>query len=482
VLYSRSNIQFKNTAGQPISLRFTSRSKQHLDPVEVSIKDLDIQGLSVELACDPELCISFKHGNLPGQDWSTELLVRELLSDRKHVHHDTTTTLVLIVSHDVLKNKADEVDDYLIEIVSGIRIVNALPYHVEVKCNETQGAKSHSLSPKIIRLNPGRCTLVPMIRVGSVFALRVIGKPRAGSPEEEDEVSSVFKRKFSRPVDWVEWSSSIDLRDVFHVNASNVNEETIDIPCKFFPNLKVKLRKIRDPSKDESFAKRYTSTPTIEIYTDIWIQNNSGIHLAYRLKSRSLGAVEVVNDSFCGYNAISSRVSGCEKSGGGSVSGMSGGGQKGSPNSGPILGLVAMSSIQLKCELSQESDEGQMISLQDFSNVSIQLPNLSQESKHKWSPKVRLSDTTFKSYELPFGNLYFGLSLQPGFGVFHRTKILVITPRYVIQNLSSLLVNIFPVRIWKRYRISSTGAESECKFLWFCGCFPHSTPPPLLLL
>jgi hypothetical protein len=432
--------------------------------VEVSIKDLDIQGLSVELACDPELCISFKHEYPPGQDWSTEILVRELLSDRKHLHHDTSTTLVLIVSRDVLKNKADEVDDYLIEIVSGIRILNALPYHVEVKCNETNGAKSHSLSPRIIRLNPGRCTLVPMIRVGSVFALRVIGKPKALTEEDD---GSVLKRKHLRPVPWVEWSSSIDLKDVFHSNASNVTEETIDIPCKFFPNLKVKLRKIRDPSKDESFAKRYTSTPTVEIYTDIWIQNNSGIHLAYRLKSRSLGTVEVVNDSFCGYNAISSRVSGCGMSVG---SGGGGGGgatcsNKGAPNSGPILGLVAMSSIQLKCELSQESDEGQMICLQDFNNVSIQLPNLSQESKHKWSPKVKLSETTFKSYELPFGNLYFGLSLQPGFGVFHRTKILVITPRYVIQNLSSLFVNIFPVRIWKRYRVSSSGAESECKFV-----------------
>lgn len=434
MLYARSNIQFKNTAGQSISLKFFSKS-HIVDPVELSIKDLDVQTLSIQLACVADLCIAFKHGS--SKDWSSDYLLRDILYDRQHVHHETSTTLVLIVGHEILKNKMEQVDDFIVEIVSGIRIVNSLPYHIEVKCNEMSGAKSHSLSPKLIRLQPGRCALIPMIRAGSTFSLRLLGKQRINTDEDDN----IIQRKNSRPIEWIEWSNAVELRDVLNGNGSNVTEETVEVPCKFFPKLKVKLRKIRDPSKDESFVKRYTSTPTIEIYTDIWIQNNSGLRLTYRLKSRSTGEVALVNDNYCGYSSLSS-----------------------TSTSGPILGLVMLTSLQLKIEMSQRTDD-HLVCLQDFSNVSVEMPNLSQQSKNQWSAKLRISDTSFTSFELLLGNIYFGLSLQPGIGVFHRTKILVITPRYVIQNLTTSLINVFPVRIWKRYRISSTGAESECESL-----------------
>jgi hypothetical protein len=456
ILYSRSNIQFKNSAGQPVSLKFTSKSRPMVS-MELSIRDLDVQGLSVELACVPDLWLSYKHESI--SEWSSEIAFHELLQERKQMfHQETTTTLVLIVGHELLRNKTDEVDDFLIEIVSGIRIVNALPYHLEVKCNESLASKSHSLAPKLIRLSPGKCTLMPMIRAGSTLYIRIVGKQRARADADVDDTASVRKHP-RRGVDWIDWSPPIDLTESFQgfgnkCCGTNVDDETVEVPCKFLSKLKVKLRKVRDPSKEESFAKRYTSTPTIEIYTDFWIQNNSGIRLSYRMKSRTTGEVEVVNDNYCGYSAISSTLS--------TINGKS-------PVSGPILGLIAMSSIQLKCELRQEVEDERMISLQDFNNVTVQLPNLAQQSKEQWSPKVKLSQTTFKSYELLFGNLYLGLSLQPGFGVFHRTNILVITPRYVIQNLTSCLINVFPVRIWKRYRVSSTGIETDCK--------SHSVPP-----
>jgi hypothetical protein len=380
------------------------------------------------------LKISFKHDT--SKEWSNEILIQQLLRDRKHIYDETATSLILYVDHESLRNKVEIANDYLIEIVSGIRIVNALPYRIEVKCNESIGAKRHSLTEKIkIRLNSGRCALLPMIRSGSTFNLRIVGK-----------YQKILKDAGSRVLaaGGAEWSPSIDIQDVFQTSSVNVTEAPLKMPCPFFPQLKVKLRKIRDPSKDESFATRYTSTPTIEILTDFWIQNNSGIRLHYRMKSKLTGESEELNDDFCGPNPMASST------------------LSSSLTYGPIMGLLSMSSIQFRCDLHPGQIQDRLVSFQEFDPIQIQLPNLSQQSKNKWSAKVKILSATFRDYELSFGNLYFGLSLQTGVGVFQRTKILVITPRYLIQNLTSSVINIFPVRIWKRYRISSTGAETEC--------------------
>lgn len=393
--------------------------------------------------------VSFKHDEL--KDWPYDILLSELLMDRKRNYHESITSLILHVVHERLRNNTDYVDDYLIEIISGIRIVNALPYKLEIKCNESMNAKTNSLSKVNLKLQPGKCALLPMIKVQSKFQIRIIEKKKSfidSDGEVEEPISSPKSKSIRSHTKLAIWSDLIDLKDVFHSGQMNITEEEIKLPCEFHPNLKVKLRKIRDSSIGESFAPRYTSTPTIEIYTDFWIQNNSGIRLSYRMKSRSSGEVEEISDNECSLNSFPPLY--------GTIT----------STNGPVLGLIGMTSFQLKCSKTQEIDE-QMISLQDFEKVNIQVPNLGQQSKNKWSSKVKITSASFSSFELLFGNLYFGLSLHPGIGVFQRTKILVITPRYLIQNLTSHFINVFPVRIWKRFRVASTGAETECKLIFY---------------
>lgn len=453
-LRARSNIQFKNLSGGDFKIRATAKSQEFSMPLEIDMLDLQSRGLPIYMITDRKLSISVFNEKF--QMWSDEVLLLDLIDSNVKRHQIGCN--IFFFGKERIEDPVDKrfIFDYTIEIVSGLKLVNSLPYRIEVQYLEKISRRPEngelaivkSAPSRPIALNAGQETLLPIglqIHMASTISIRIVGQRSKKSPR------TTAKTK---------WSGPIQLNDIFKGGVSNVTDEDMTVPCTFTRSLQttVRVRKIRDPSKEDVNSK-YSSTPTVEVYTDLWIQNNSGVPLWYKVKRKS-GESELLGDFDAGPNdfAIRSkkvferlRKIGSEAMGNDRV--------RETPVSGPIMGLIDVKTIRFKCD-TRSNPVGDVVSLQGFGNITTYLPNISDTADTAWSPKVNLS-SQFSDKEVVCDKVWLGISLTPAVGVFSKTMVLVITPRYIVQNMTSLGIEVFPVQLLKRMRRSATEKEHQ---------------------
>ena len=452
-LRARSNIQFKNLTGGAYRIRAMSQGTAQ--PLEMELPDLESRCLPINMINEPRLRVSVF--NSKTRMWSNDVPLLELINS--NVKKYEIGCSVLFFGKERVEDPIDKrfIYDYHIEIVSGLKLVNSLPYRIEVKYieqiyerpNAGEALLAKTAATKLVSLHAGQETLLPIglqIHMTSTISFRVVG-----SRSKTANKGITSKTKWSRPV---------ELHDLFKHKLANVTDEDLMVPCTFTRSMqsKVRLRKIRDPSK-EDIQSKYSTTPVVEVFTDLWIQNNSGVPLWYKLKQKS-GDSELLADLDAGPNDFAVRskkiYDKLRKIGSDAMAADS---VRVTPARGPIMGLLDVKSIQIKCD-GRTNPVGDIVSLQEFGNITTYLPNIDSSSDMVWSAKVGLT-SPFKNQEVMCDNVWLGVSLTPAVGVFSKSRVLVITPRYVLQNMTSLAIDIFPVQLWKRMRRASTEKEHQ---------------------
>ena len=454
-LRARSNVQFKNLTGGICRLKIIAKSQETAFGHEIEIPDLESRCLPISMINDPRLSLSVYNARF--HMWSKEAPLLDLIND--NVKKYEIGCSVLFFGKERIEDPTDKrfIFDYNIDIVSGLKLVNSLPYRIEVKYEEhiTKRPESGDMTimttvpTKPVGINAGQETLLPIglqIHMLSTISIRIVG--------------THDKRSSKRLAAKTKWSHPVELHDLFKHKVSNVTDEEIVVPCTFTRSLqsKVRLRKIRDPSK-EDINSEYSTTPLIEVYTDLWIQNNSGVPLWYKVKQKS-GDTELLGDMDAGPNdfAVRSKKMYDKLRKIGSEA-MSADNARVTPPSGPIMGMLDVKSVQIKCD-ARSVPAGDIVSLQEFGNITTYMPNIEAAVEAIWSSKVGLT-SPFDSQEVVCDNVWLGLSLSPAYGVFSKTQVLVITPRYILRNMTSLGIDIFPVQLWKRMRRAATEKEHQ---------------------
>lgn len=415
--------------------------------------DMESKCLPIQIITDPKMTVSVYNEKF--KMWSSEISLLDLINDNVKKHQIGCS--VFFFGKERVEDPVDKrfIFDYQIDIVSGLKLVNSLPYKIEIQYSEKISRRPEngeltmvsSAPSRPIGLNAGQETLLPIglqIHMASTIAIRIVG-----NKSRRERRATNTKTKWSRP---------IELNDLFKTGVANVTDDDVVVPCTFTRSLQsaVRIRKIRDPSKEDINSK-YSTTPVLELFTDLWIQNNCGVPMWYKIKNKS-GYSELLADHDAGPNdfALRSkkireklRVIGSEA--------MMTESSKETPSMGPVMGHLDAKTMQLKCD-TRSSASGDIVSLQGFGTVTTYMPDVEEEADLKWSSKVALT-SKFTDEELVVGNVWLGLSLTQAFGVFSKTQVLVITPRYILQNMSSLTIDVFPVQLWKRIRRAATEKE-----------------------
>lgn len=449
VFLARSNVRIRNMTGHTLSLR-SDTPHHYQDENNISLLNFEVRGLPLPLITKKELSFALQHED--GSWTKTVSLLGLIGCESRRMMVGGFLLYIESTRHFDEKDKV-EMYDYLIEIVSGIRLVNALPYRVEVKYTQEKDAEqlwkkmsSNSLPRKTfrVRIESGDEHLIP-VNLQNIEHLQL--SFRLNSFAEEEQTSANSKIKFSE---------AIDLTSFFDNHFPNITSEDVhvhypnaDASCLF--KRSVRVRKVRDSSK-ESVHSDYLSTPTIEFISDLWVQNNSGIPLFYKFKD-SKGKYLEVQDCEYGSNQVSPDVT-C----GNTLA------------NGPVLGLLDCEKIQLKID-TERNIVANEITLHMCKNLKthINLPSAVHSGifrNSSWSKQMSVSSTTVMTGEIECDGIWLGICIERGKGIFSNTTIAVITPRYLIRNMTSLDIDFFPVRLWKRLRKSSTDNESQGRLLY----------------
>ena len=444
VFLARSNVRFRNMTGSALCLRADSLDGFH-DESKFDILNFEVKGLPLPLITQKEL--SFALQNTDGS-WTKAVSLLGLIGcDSRRLMIGGYLLYIESTRHYHEKDNV-EMYDYLIEIVSGVRLVNALPYRIEIKYTQEKDAdqswikmSSNALNKKTLRvkIESGEEHLIP-VSLQNINDLQL--SFRLDSFAKENHATVTTKLRFSEP---------IDLTDFFDKNSPNITVEDVQV---HYPNIdascffkrSIRVRKVRDSSKEEVYSS-YLSTPTIEFHADLWVQNNSGIPLFYKFKDVK-GKYLEVQDSEYGCNQVSPDTMGEE-----------------CLTHGPVLGLLECEKIQLKIDTERDIVANE-ITMHKCTNLKthINLPNAVHSGIFKnssWSKQVSISSNAVMTGEIECDGIWLGISIGRGKGVFSNTTIAVITPRFLIHNKTSLDIDFFPVRLWKRMRKSSTDNESQ---------------------
>lgn len=458
VFLARSNVRIRNMTGNTLCLRADSPEFDMVDEERnFELHNFEVKGLPLPLINRKELSFAFQ--NSDGNWTKTVPLLGLIGCESRRVMMGGFLLYIESTRHFHEKDNV-EMYDYLIDIVSGIRLVNALPYRVEVKYTQEKDVdhqswikmSSNTMNKKTLRIKieSGEEQLIP-VSLQNISDLQL--SFRLDSFTKEDQSSIASKLKFSDP---------IDLVDFFDKNTPNITAEDVHVhypnaDASMFFKRSIRVRKVRDSSKESAYSK-YLSTPTIEFYSDLWVQNNSGIPLFYKFKDAKGKYLEVQDNEY-GSNQISPEVI-CEDS---------------LAANGPVLGLLESEKIQLKID-TERNIAANEITMHKCKKLKthINLPSAVHSGIFKnssWSKQVSISSNAVMTGEMECDGIWLGISIERGKGVFSNTTIAVITPRFMIQNMTSLDIDFFPVRLVKRIRKSSTDNESQGVWLFvlsFC--------------
>jgi hypothetical protein len=447
VFLARSNVRIRNMTGHSLSLRADS-PHGHEEESDFEIKNFEVKGLPLLLINQHELSFALRK-NGDGNWTKTVSLLGLIGCQSRRMMIGDFLLYIESTRHFDDKDKV-EMYDYLVEVVSGIRLVNALPYRIEVKYTQAKDEEhswmkmtSPTVNKKLFRISieSGDEQLIP-VSLQNMDHLKITFRLDSFNKESHSKNNATSNFKFSDPLDLAVFSDK---------SMPNITSEDV---CVHYPNEDascffkrfIRVRKIRDASK-ESVHSKYVSTPTIEFHSDLWIQNNSGIPLFYRFKDAKGKNLEVQDNEY-GSNQVSPSVM-CDES----------------LANGPVLGLLDSEKMQLKID-TERSIVANEITLRKCNHLKpyINLPTAVYSGIFKnssWSKQVSISSNSVITGEIECDGIWLGISIESGKGVFSNTTIAVITPRFLIQNRTTLDIDFFPVRLWKRMRKSSTDTETQ---------------------
>jgi hypothetical protein len=348
--------------------------------------------------------------------------------------------------------------DHMIDVMSGIRVINALPYCIALRTKswttmdsfngDEQGDTSAANRVYIIR--PGDKFWLPVVNNKLVrVRLNIFSEGRSGSGPRPGPK---------------QWSEALDLHAL---DSGLQSQHSLTLPCAAGMNC-VRCNVLL--TEDLASIDSNTDVPTCQtmyVYSDIWVQNNSSIPLRYKFgrsaTERSVVSVEasrLVLENYCG-------------SGEGGVAGVGPGGDlfqrqrsadPGDSDSPPLLGPV-MAPTGTKNLCVQEWKDGQQ---RDFSPALVEFKNLVHVLPKKganisWSDDLTLANG--HTGEIRAGSIWLGYMVRQGSGIFKKTTIVTITPRYVVQNKTNVPLRIYTTML-SRVSFTTKGKMLQTDRIW----------------
>jgi hypothetical protein len=345
--------------------------------------------------------------------------------------------------------------DNTIDIISGVHMVNALPYPIELKLKmyTSDEVPSHSDATdmaQIMSVYPGKRQMIPiMYDRPSKIKFRIVDPMKklysAPSPAGHDDAQVP-----------VSWSDSVDVRSLVRKCNEIASTVTRDIPNQV--NLqKVKCNITVTVDSVESNIREDDSpvAPKIVIYSDIWVQNNSTVALKYKFARSSTDWPVVVSDA----SRLSLYDNTISREGAFSQGVESNRHRRDHNFLGPVVASAGTTSVCVKL-WSHRAYREFSPALRNYKKASYLHPHHS--NRKSWSAAVTLVSNHVG--ELVTGDVWLGVAVSQGQGVFYRTKIITITPRYLIQNKTSLSLNVFSTFISKMNTMK--GRMKEMDIIW----------------
>jgi hypothetical protein len=464
---ARSNFQVENRTCGPLHLRiFDPDSRGDDKPMSEFVIGLgQRKSLPLPLLLNPSLQYAlFCHVS---KSW----LKRQSLMEIVCADEGCTIagTYVLHTGSSLLSDTKTQryLMDHVIEVSSGFTLVNALPYWVEVKYflprEGSAQASGMALREERLSLGTGQEAVLPISMQfpdTCAIRMRIVSSSSSSSSTNgfgqrnrpSSTAPTAARRRASHSGEDEKWSDEILLSDIFNERHANSVEADVVIPT-YYSNAvtEMKVLKIRDARKENlRYVGQRASTAMVIVYVDVWIQNNSGIPLAYKAKTTG-GDVLRTSDHEAGKFEVGAMWG--ESGGDGILFGLDAniGIDLAVPKHGPVLAPLDTKYLRLKLGQSGSRPFKNVTSLQRFNGVDVQPPIVLDSGKS--SSKIYLS-AGFQA-EIRTGNMWLGVSVKRAPGVFSRSYIVVVTPRYVLQNLTSLDIMVFPLRVLRATTMNS---------------------------
>lgn len=411
MLQARSNVCVVNHTGYSLQVKALAASSQSVPPVLMEVNNMESRSVPLMVAMDTDLtiCLLDRSSNT----WCEGFLFNNLLKS-KHNRLLVGNMIAYIEStmhYDEFNQTT--VYDHAVEIVTGVRVINCLPYSMEVK----HTSANDTLMPQLHRLGVGEEMLFPfdIASASGRLNMRILG----GSILNLDT-----------------WSPDMDLNELFNI-PSNTATGVVLLPASFSSDpCCVSISITKDPCREDRVMGQYPSTPTLTVFADSWIVNNSGITLEYKAKCSSDRVL--LGDTHRGvYEFTASPM------------------VKGTPHPkfGPVILPPNVSSFKVRVAPAQFALD-ELVCLQKFQSIDMYCPDFTKNREWSRSVVCNLSTTG----EICVGDLRFGITVHVGSGNFSITRIITITPRYILRNLTT---RVFPVQLYHRLRVISKDVESE---------------------
>ena len=311
-MIARSNIKVRNYSGSILILRLVV-----FDVSEITSDRLDIQlapgcvyYIPVQfVACVRTLSMAlrrFSDDDSESANWSSAVNISELIGNTCNVNFQnemfflSATSLQLINTMTVTSDTDLQslLFDHTIDIIAGVNVINALPYAIEIKTripiSFSPNLSSADITGELVDANgdmsmksKGHKNAVYVVYPGSKYLL----------PINYNKLAKVNIRINSYSVETVNnsqknnnstlWSELFDLKHIFSKDSHDAETlYTKYLPCVGFagsnPNVKCSILLSKQSVNDALSDTNSPAAPTMLIYTDIWVQNNSAIPLKYK--------------------------------------------------------------------------------------------------------------------------------------------------------------------------------------------------------
>lgn len=291
-----------------LRLVVTDVSEITSDRLDVHIAPRCVYYIPVQfVACIKSLSMSLRRAsddNSEYANWSSAVNISELIGNTCPVNFEnemfflSATSLQLINTMTVTANYDVKslLFDHTIDIIAGVNVINALPYAIEIKtripADFSLNQYSRSSTGELAEINgdvsiksKGLKNAVYIVYPGSKYLLPINYNKLA---KVNIRISSNPQESFRKsPDNSILWSESLDLRHIFSKDSHDA--ETLYkkyLPCIGFAgsssNVKCSILLSKQSVNDALSDTNSPAAPTMLIYADIWVQNNSTIPLKYK--------------------------------------------------------------------------------------------------------------------------------------------------------------------------------------------------------
>lgn len=337
--------------------------------------------------------------------------------------------------------------DHTIDIISGVRVINALPYTIALKTRvDVGGANTSNLqqtaSHHVFVAKPGEMFWLPVVNNKQV-KLRLNIHTVSASKKLTDKNFGASHLKWS---------------EIVSFNTTIMNSEIpVVLPSSaHMASIRCTLMLTKDLASLDSGTDIHTA-PAMYIYSEIWVQNNSSIPLRYKFNKGGLERhVTIAEDSRIALDPGADVLQPLQHE----ESNVAMKPEHGQNLLGPILSPGGTKYVYVQewkeCEPREDS-----AALREFKSLVHVLP---KKSTHTfWSDGLTLVNG--HTGEIRTGNVWLGYLVRQCTGIFKKSKVVTITPRYVIQNKTSVPIRIFTTLV-SRMSFTAKGKIRETDLVW----------------